>query len=41
MSVTKFLPTVINVGWSADISIWMVDEKNEPLFHRGLVTACS
>jgi hypothetical protein len=37
MSVTKIVPTVINVGWSADISIWMVDEKNEPLFHRGLV----
>jgi hypothetical protein len=37
MSVTKILPTVINVGWSADISIRMVDEKNEPLFHGGLV----
>jgi hypothetical protein len=40
MSVTKFLPTVINVGWSADISIRKVDEKNEPLFHRGLVIIC-
>jgi hypothetical protein len=30
-------PTVINAGRSADISIQPGDEKNEPLFHRGLV----
>jgi hypothetical protein len=38
MSLTKILPTVINVGRSADISIPLGDEKNEPLLHRGLVT---
>jgi hypothetical protein len=37
MFINKILPTVINVGWSVDISIQLGDEKKKPLLLRGLV----
>jgi hypothetical protein len=38
-SHNKFLyPTVIDERWYADISLQPDHEKNEPLFHRGLIT---